>query len=92
MSLEQQIRCMQEMRDYLEDFNRTMKEVMNSLQKDIKFLRSQGLSVEIEEAYQRNYFGPANDRVDHVVFDINHKHFDYIDRVIEKLKRAAHEQ
>lgn len=92
MSLEEQIRCMQEMRDYLGDFCGKMKNVMEKLQNDIKFLRSQGFSTETEETYQRGYYTPANDDVEHVISDIYTQHFDYIDRVIERLERARQQE
>ena len=92
MSLEEQIHCMQEMRSYLGDFCGIMKNVMETLQNDIKFLRSQGFSTETEETYQRGYYTPANDDVEHVISDIYTQHFDYIDRVIERLERARQQE
>lgn len=92
MSLEEQIRCMQEMRSYLGDFCFEMQKVMETLQNDIKFLRSQGFSTETEETYQRGYYTPANDEVEHVISDIYTQHFDYIDRVIERLERARQQE
>lgn len=92
MSLEQQISCMQEMRSKLADFCGIMRRVMDEFQNDIKYLRSQGLSTEKEEQYQKGYYLPANDEVEHVISDIQHKHFDYIDRVIERLQKALNEQ
>lgn len=92
MSLDEQIRCMQEMRDYLGDFCGIMKNVMETLQSDIKFLRSQGFSTETEGTYQRGYYTPANDEVEHVISDIYTQHFDYIDRVIERLERARQQE
>ena len=88
MSLEEQISCMQEMRNYLNDFCGIMLNTMDELQKDIKYLRSVGLSVETEETYQEGYYAPANERVEEVVNEIRQQHFDYIDRVIERLERA----
>ena len=92
MSLEEQIRAMQQMRNYLDDFCGIMKNVMETLQNDIKFLRSQGFSTETEETYQRGYYTPANEDVEQVISDIYTKHFDYIDRVIERLERARHQE
>lgn len=92
MSLEEQIRCMQEMRSELDSFCGIMRNVMDDFQKDIKFLRSQGFTTEKEEQYQKGYYIPANDKVEHVISDIQQFHFDYIDRVIERLQRALHEQ
>ena len=88
MSLEEQIRCMQEMRSYLEDLSKIMLETMETLQSDIKYLRSVGFSVETEETYQQGYYIPANSKVEEVVGDIRQYHFDYIDRVIEQLEKA----
>lgn len=92
MSLEQQISCMQEMRSELGDFCKMMRGYMDAFQDDIQFLRSQGLSTETEERYQKGYYTPANEEVDRVISDIQRQHFDYIDRVIERLQRALHEQ
>ena len=89
MSLKEQIHCMREMRSYLGDFCVMMKNVMETFQNDINFLKSQGFSVETEETYRKNYYTPANNDVEQVISDINQKHFDYIDRVIERLERAA---
>ena len=90
MSLEEQIRCMQEMRGELESFCGIMRNVMIDFQNDIKFL-SQGFTTEKEEQYQKGYYIPANDKVEQVISDIRQYHFDYIDRVIERLQRALHE-
>ena len=92
MSLEEQIRCMQEMRAELEDFCRQMKEIMETLDTDIADLKSQGFSVETAEKYRNNYYRPANDDVEQVISDIQHQHFDYIDEVISKLQDALQEE
>lgn len=92
MSLEEQIRCMQDMRDKLDEFCKIMRNNMDSFQDDIKYLRSQGFSTETEETYQKNYYLPANDNVDHVIHNIYNLHFDYIDRVINDLDAALHEE
>ena len=92
MSLEEQIRCMQEMRCELEDFCKMMRDVMDSFQDDIKYLRSQGLSIETEDRYQKGYYEPANNEVEQVISDIQHLHFDYIDRVVEDLRGALNEE
>ncbi len=88
MSLDEQIHCMKQVRSDLEDFCKDMLGFMDDLQKDIIFLRSQGFSTETEETYQKGYYAPANDMVEEVVGDVRVKHFDYIDRVIERLERA----
>ena len=92
MSLEEQIRCMQELRSDLEDFCQEMLRFMDELQQDIKFLRSQGFSTETEETYQRGYYTPANNQVEEVVGDVRGAHYDYIDRVIERLERARQQE
>ena len=92
MSLEQQIRCMREMRCYLEDFCSVMHGTMENLQNDIKFLVSQGLSKENGETYQKEYYSQANNDVERVVNNIRQQHFDYIDRVINHLERASNER
>lgn len=92
MSLEEQIRCMQEMRDYLESFCKIMGDVMESMDGVIGFLKSTGFSVETEETYRHNYYRPACDTVEDVINNIHTRHFDYIDRVIENLERAKNQQ
>lgn len=92
MSLDEQIRCMQEMRSYLGDFCGIMRNAMDGFQDDIKYLRSYGFPIEKEEQYQRGYYTPANNEVEHVISDIYTKHFDYIDRVIERLERARQQE
>ena len=92
MSLEEQIRCMKEMRAYLDDFCKLMQQEMDKLQNDIKYLRSQGFSKEEEETYQKNYYAPANSEVERVVNDIRQRHFGYIDKVVEHLEKALNEQ
>lgn len=88
MSLDEQIRRLKEMKSYLGDFCKLMRQEMQTLYNDMKFLRSQGLSVETEESYNNRYYNPANDDVEQVVSDIYGPHFNYLDEVIEKLERA----
>jgi hypothetical protein len=92
MRLEKQICCMKQMREDLGEFCVIMRGAMDSFQDDIKYLRSVGFSVETEEQYQKSYYTPANNDVEQVISDIQHQHFDYIDRVIEKLEELLHEQ
>ena len=88
MSLDEQIQRLEEMKSYLGDFCKEMQQVMDTLQSQIKFLRSQGFSVETEQTYQQRYYTPANNDVEEVVSDINGRHFQYIDEVIKHLDRA----
>ena len=92
MSLEEQIRCMEQIRSELGVFCQEMGRYMEEMQKDIKFLRSNGLSIETEETYQIGYYTPANAKVEEVINDIQRAHFDYIDRVIKSLERAKNIQ
>ena len=88
MSLDVQIRCMHEMKDYLGDFCKLMRQEMETLRNQIDFLRSQGFSTETEETYTQRYYTPANDDVEKVISHIYGPHFSYIDEVIEDLERA----
>lgn len=88
MSLDEQIQRLREMKDYLGDFCKLMKETMETMQNQIQFLRSQGFSIETEQTYQQRYYTPANNDVEHVISDIYSGHFNYIDEVIEDLERA----
>lgn len=88
MSLDEQIQRLQEMKSYLGDFCKMMQQTMETLQNQIKYLRSQGFSIETEQTYQTRYYNPANSDVERVVSDIYSRHFTYIDEVIEDLERA----
>lgn len=88
MSLDEQIQRLREMKDYLGDFCKLMQETMVTMQNQIKYLRSQGFSIETEQTYQQRYYIPANNDVEHVISDIYNGHFNYIDEVIEDLERA----
>jgi len=92
MRLEEQIQRLQEMKDYLGDFCRLMRETMDDLQNDIKFLRSQGFSVETEQTYQTGYYNPANENVEEVIHNVYTRHYDYLDYIIEQLKEALNER
>lgn len=92
MSLREQINCLKTMRSDLDSFCGEMHRTMDKFNEDIKYLRAQGLSIETEERYQKAYYTPAKDDVDQVVSDIYQFHFDYIDRIIERLERAASEE
>lgn len=88
MSLEEQIRCMEEMKSYLSDFCKIMQQEMEKMRSQIDFLRSQGFSIETEQSYTKRYYTPANEDVEQVVSDIYGPHFHYLDDVIKDLKRA----
>lgn len=88
MSLDEQIQCLREMKDYLGEFCKMMQQTMETMQNQIKYLRSQGFSIETEQTYQTRYYEPANSDVERVVSNIYGRHFTYIDEVIEDLERA----
>lgn len=88
MSLREQIQCIEAMESDLRDFCRLMRDAMDSFQNDIKYLRSNGLSTEKEEEYQRDYYAPANNDVNQVINDIYGPHLHYLDEVLDYLKRA----
>lgn len=92
MSLEEQIRCMQDMRNKLADFCALMNSAMEGFHDDILYLRSQGFSVENADTYQSLYYTPAKETVDEVIHHIYNYHFDYIDRVLEYLQAALNER
>lgn len=88
MSLDEQIQRLHEMKDKLGDFCKMMQQTMGTMQNQIKYLRSQGFSIETEQTYQTRYYEPANSDVERVVTNIYGRHFTYIDEVIEDLERA----
>lgn len=88
MSLDEQIQRLSDMKVSLGDFCKMMQETMDTMQDQIKYLRSQGFSIETEQTYQSRYYTPAKSDVEKVVSDIYGKHFTYIDEVIEALERA----
>lgn len=88
MSLDEQIQRLREMKGSLGDFCKIMQQTMETMQNQIKYLRSQGLSIETEQTYQTRYYAPANSDVERVISDIYGRHFNYIDEVIEDLECA----
>ena len=88
MSLDEQIQRLHEMKASLGDFCKMMQQTMETMQNQIKYLRSQGFSIETEQTYQTRYYTTANSDVEKVVSDIYGRHFAYIDEVIEDLERA----
>lgn len=92
MSLEEQLRCMQEMRSYLEQFCLQMNVVMDELGNDIEDLKNQGFSKETAQTYRQKYYQKAKEEVDTFVSHVQQNHFDYIDRVMEYLNGALSEQ
>lgn len=88
MSLDEQIQRLREMKESLENFCKMMQQTMETMQNQIKYLRSQGFSIETEQTYQTRYYTPANSDVEKVVSDIYSRHFTYIDEVIEDLENA----
>lgn len=88
MSLEEQIRRMEEMKDYLGDFCTIMQQEVDQLRQDIDFLRSQGLPTETEESYTQRYYNPAKNNIEEVINSIYTRHYSYIDDVISDLERA----
>lgn len=89
MSLREQIHYLNEMKTYLEKFCNEMLQTMNYFQDQITGLRQEGFSVETSETYIQRYYTPAKSDVETVVSDIRKRHIDYINRVIERLERAA---
>lgn len=88
MSLENQIRCMQDMKEFLGDFCSLMRKEMTILDDQILGLKSQGFSIETEQTYRQRYYSPANNDVEQVIRNIHGRHFEYIDGVIEDLEKA----
>lgn len=86
VSLEEQIRCLEEMESCLENFCVKMQEYIDDLSKSIKLLRSDELTIEFEEFYDQNYYRHTKTIVDQVKGDIEYGHLRYLDEVIEKLK------
>ena len=62
MSLNAQIMCMKEIREKLGELCQVMGETMDKMQGQIRYLRSEGFSVETEETYQKRYYGPAKEQ------------------------------
>ncbi len=88
MRLEVQIKCINEMKSYLDRFCNEMRMAMDGFQSDIKALRSNGLPEETEESYQQRYYGPANNDVEKVIGHIRGPHFQYLDGVLNYLEKA----
>lgn len=92
MSLKEQIKCLEDMIQYLRDFSKKMDDTMHGLNNDIEYLRANGFSVETEETYRKGYYQPVKDKVDMVVSNINTIHRDYLERVKDRLERAVRER
>lgn len=88
MSLYEQVRCIEEMQEFLLTFCVDLRGEMNGFQDRIKELRQEGLSVEVEKSYQSRYYAPANEIVEGVIDDIKYKHYAYLEDVKNHLKAA----
>ena len=92
MSLTEQIRRLEEMKSYLGDFCIEMQNVMEKLNGQIVFLRSQGFSIETEQSYRQGYYTPAKSDVERVIKDIHTRNIPYIEDVISDLDEAQHQE
>ena len=92
MSLKEQIKCLEDMIQYLGDFSKKMDDTMHGLNNDIEYLRANGFSVETEVTYRKEYYQPVKGKVDMVVSNINTRHRDYLERVKDRLERAVRER
>ncbi len=86
MSLEEQIRCLNDMKSYLERFCDEMKKTMELLSDQMLFLRGNGLSIETENKYRQRYYDLANEDVEYFISNVYNNHFDYLDRIIKFLE------
>lgn len=86
MSLEEQIKCLNDMKSYLDRFCNEMKGTMKLLSDQMNSLRDAGLSIETENKYRQRYYNPANEDVEYFISNVYNKHFDYLDRIIEFLE------
>ncbi|MBR3697997.1 MAG: hypothetical protein IKM85_00585 [Bacteroidales bacterium] len=85
-SREAQIRCLEEMVDYLKVYCREMQESIDDLNKSIRALRELELTTEFEDYYEENYFRRTKNLTDQVQGDILHGHIRYLEEVIDHLK------
>lgn len=88
MSLTVQIRCLEQMSDYLRTFCTQMSSSMSEYERGILSLKANGFSVESADNYLEGYYRPANDKVNEVISNIQSGHIAYIERVKEKLEEA----
>lgn len=92
MSLTEQIQRLEEMKSYLGEFCIEMQNVMEKLNGQIVFLRSQGFSIETEQTYRKGYYTPAKSDVEQIINDIHTRHIPYIENVISDLDGAQNQE
>ena len=86
MSLYEQVKCIEEMQNRLIEFSGEVEKSMSDYLSDIKFLRANGLSIEIEEKYIERYYNPANDAIETVLNSIGYQHYPYLEEVKRRLR------
>ena len=86
VSLNEQIRCLEEMEDYLKKYCAEMQSSLDGLYNSMKVLRSDELTIEFEDYYEQEYYRRTKTLIDQVQGDITYGHLRYLDEVIEKLK------
>ena len=84
--LEEQIRCLEEMEDCLEQFVIIMQDCIDEFYECIVKLRENGLTFEFGEHYESTYYYPAKTKVDEVIGNIQYGHIRYLNDVIDYLK------
>lgn len=86
VSIREQVRCLEEMVDYLKGYCNAMEESIDELNKSMKVLKADELTTEFEEFYEQEYFKRTKTLTDQVVGDITYGHIRYLNEVIEKLR------
>lgn len=86
VSLEAQIRCLEEMISYLSAFCSDMNDCIDEYSRNLVALREKGLTLEFGETYERDYYLPAKSRMEQVIGDIQYGHLRFLGEVLERMK------
>lgn len=78
-----------EMKGKVEDFSAILTYRINDLENDLNMAVRAGFPEDIADTYRERYFNPDRLIIDDLSKDMLQRHVDFLDRVIERLKRAG---
>ena len=86
VSLEAQIRCLEEMISYLSAYCSDMNDCIDDYYRNLVALREKGLTLEFGELYEREYYLPAKSRLEQVIGDSQYGHLRFLSEILERMK------
>lgn len=89
--IEVQIRELEEMQRNLGEFCMKMNQQIEDLRTDLHECKAQGFPREIAEKYEQKYYMSAHDKVQDIIARIRTAHHQYLESVIEQLKKTLNE-